>query len=345
MATNTSGGTTASFSNTPQAVADTYYEWEDLLNTWYFDVMADDLGGNAKVLYSVDDGTNSTSSTLAGADLLTQDTARAECTSGDTSANGAKIWITTDGKVGYDATTLTSSFKSALQALSVGESLSDTFIYAIRLSNGTLSWTTVTIIYQGQNDAVVMAAATAQIGVTEDVTLSATGTATFTDPDHHDTHTATFAADPSNTTHLGAFALGALTESGGNGSVGWSYTLDNAASQYLGANDVVYEKYVISVSDGHGSTTTETVTVAIHGTNDIPVVIAGGNVSGAVQEDVAVGGDSKLHSSGSFNFTDADYSDTHSVSVAPGGNGYAIAIDSTGFPWVTQLAWISTERN
>jgi len=29
----------------------------------------------------------------------------------------------------------------------------------------------------------------------------------------------------------------------------------------------------------------------------------------------------------------------------PGGNGYAIAIDSTGFPWVTQLAWISTERN
>ena len=31
--------------------------------------------------------------------------------------NGAKIWITADGKVGYDACTLTDAFKAQLQAL------------------------------------------------------------------------------------------------------------------------------------------------------------------------------------------------------------------------------------
>ena len=97
MATNTSGGTTASFSNTPQAQSDTYsYDWltEDWAGVYTFDVMSNDLGGAAKILWSVDDGTNSTTTTLAGADLLAQDGARAESTSGDTSKNGAKIWIT-----------------------------------------------------------------------------------------------------------------------------------------------------------------------------------------------------------------------------------------------------------
>jgi VCBS repeat-containing protein len=343
MATNTSGGTTASFSNTPQAQGDTFYEWEDILSTWYFDVMSNDLGGNAKILWSVDDGTNSTSSTLAGSDLLVQDTVRVEATSSDTSKNGARIWITSDGKVAYDATTLSSAFKSSIQALSLGETLTDTFIYAIRLSNGTLSWTTVTVLYQGQNDGVAMAA-TAQGGVTEDVALSSSGTASFADPDVHDHHTATFAADPSNSTHLGTFAIGPVSESGGNGSVGWTYQLDNNAAQYLGANDVVYEKYVITVSDGHGGTALQTVTVAIHGTNDGPVAVAGGQLSAAVQEDVAVAADGKLHGSGSFGFTDVDLSDSHSVSVTPAAAGYVgvltptVSHDSTG-GGTGQVSW------
>src|SRR3954462_15060959 len=68
MATQTTGGgSTTSFTNTPQAKDDTYSYLEDLLradttlynvatNTITLDVMANDLGGNATTLFSVEDG-------------------------------------------------------------------------------------------------------------------------------------------------------------------------------------------------------------------------------------------------------------------------------------------------
>src|SRR5687767_9375989 len=65
MPTNTSGGTTTSFTNTPQAKADLYTLYEDEIlsssvynvttKTFTFDVMANDLGGSAKSLFSVED--------------------------------------------------------------------------------------------------------------------------------------------------------------------------------------------------------------------------------------------------------------------------------------------------
>src|SRR5262245_36024602 len=108
MPTNTSGGTTTSFANTPQAVDDFFAAsktglTEDSLNIVKLDVMANDLGGNAKTLWSIDNGVNN-SGAMAGyiaGDLLTQDTARVETTNSETSLHGAKIWITSDGKVGY----------------------------------------------------------------------------------------------------------------------------------------------------------------------------------------------------------------------------------------------------
>ena len=81
MATQTTGGgSTTSFTNTPQAQDDTYSLSEDFLGIICFDVMLGDLGGAAKTLFSVDNGTNQTGamSGYIAADLLTQDTARAE---------------------------------------------------------------------------------------------------------------------------------------------------------------------------------------------------------------------------------------------------------------------------
>src|SRR5262245_4822114 len=129
MATNTSGGTTTSFSNTPQAGDDVFTGVnEDFIGGVYLNVMGNDLGGNAKILWSLDDGTSAGVGTkiYAPTDLLTQDTARVESVSTDYSANHAHIWITSDGKVGYDANCLTAAFKAQLQALAVGETLSDT---------------------------------------------------------------------------------------------------------------------------------------------------------------------------------------------------------------------------
>ena len=73
-----------------------------------------------------------------------------------TAQGGATIKITADGKVSYDTSTLSSEFLNELQSLNNGETLFDTFTYAIKLGNGTLSWTTVKVQIAGANDAPVV---------------------------------------------------------------------------------------------------------------------------------------------------------------------------------------------
>src|SRR5262249_35145246 len=86
-------------------------------------------------------------------------------------------------RVGYDASTLSDAFKAQLQALNAGEYLTDSFTYAIRLSNGTLSWTTATVQFAGANDAPHI---TSDANASESENTAATHvvyTATATDPD------------------------------------------------------------------------------------------------------------------------------------------------------------------
>ncbi|MEO7853380.1 MAG: hypothetical protein ABIR94_14170, partial [Rubrivivax sp.] len=106
-----------SFNNTPQARDDTYFTNEDayLSQTWIFDVMANDLGGNAKSLYSIDNGLEDDG--VAGADLLTKDVVGVA----DRSLNGATIKLTADGKVSYDATSFSVTLKAQIQALNPGQ--------------------------------------------------------------------------------------------------------------------------------------------------------------------------------------------------------------------------------
>ncbi|WDH36793.1 VCBS domain-containing protein [Pseudomonas chlororaphis] len=336
--TTTSGDTATSFSNTPQAQDDIFTTGvigtssatitEDLLGVVYLDVMSNDLGGNAKTLWSLDNATSLSTATkvYAPADLLIQDTSRVEATSSDTSFNGAKIWITSDGKVGYDAATLSTAFKAQLQALAAGASLTDSFTYAICLGNGTLSWATAQVQFAGANDSVTMSLGAQAGTVTEDAATtpspadshSATGTIAFSDVDLSDTHTASFVAAQGNATALGNFALAAVTEAAdtANGTVNWTYTLDNAAAQALAQGQTASETYVVTISDGHGSSTTQNVTITITGTND-QVQITSGVQTGDAKED---SGD--YAASGSITFTDADLIDTHNVTVTPGASGY-----------------------
>ncbi|MGF6628108.1 VCBS repeat-containing protein [Pseudomonas frederiksbergensis] len=336
--TTTSGGTVTSFSNTPQAQDDIFTTGvigtsnatitEDLQGVVYLDVMSNDLGGNAKTLWSVDNATSLSTATkvYAPADLLVQDTSRIEATSTDTSLNGAKIWITSDGKVGYDAATLSTAFKTQLQELAAGASLADSFTYAIRLGNGTLSWATAQVQFAGMNDSVTMNVSVQAGTVTEDApttpsttdSLSTTGTIAFSDVDLSDTHTASFVAAGGNTTALGNFSLASVIEAANaaNGTVNWTYTVNNAAAQYLAQGQTATETYVVTVSDGHGSSTTQNVIITITGTND-QVHITSGVQTGDAKED---SGD--YAANGSITFTDADLIDTHSVTVTPGASGY-----------------------
>ncbi|MGC3029519.1 Ig-like domain-containing protein, partial [Burkholderia sp. DN3021] len=105
--------------------------------------------------------------------MLTQDTGRVESVSTDFSAHGAHIWITSDGKVGYDASHLDASWLSnSFNTLGYAQ---DSFTYAIRLGNGTLSWATAYVDIAPPAPVVALAHDTgmsAADNITSDGTLS-----------------------------------------------------------------------------------------------------------------------------------------------------------------------------
>jgi VCBS repeat-containing protein len=112
------------FARRPQARDDTATGGEDA--AFSIDVLANDRGGRAKSLYSVD-----------------QDNPRHALTA-TTLASGATISIV-DGQILYDP-------GSAFQFLDAGETATDTFSYAIRLGKGTISTATVTVTIEGADD-------------------------------------------------------------------------------------------------------------------------------------------------------------------------------------------------
>jgi VCBS repeat-containing protein len=339
MATNTGGGTTASLSNTPQAQDDSFVLPEDYNSIKWLDVMANDLGGNAKILWSLDNGPGSPT------DLISSDIGKVEATTGDTSLNGAKIWIA-NGQVGYDALYLNSGFRAQLQALAVGEKLYDSFTYAIRLANGTLSWGTATIVYTGSNDGPLISAAgtdKASICLAEtNAPLSASGTLTVVDPDTSDkvTMSVTGVTKSGNAGSLDDATLKAMlsvtsgqieANVGDSHNVTWNFASTPTTFDYLACGESLTLNYTVQADDGHGGMTTQTVTVKVEGTNDGPTLAGAATLSGTVKEDSGT-----YTANGSFGFGDLDSSDHHSVSVAPGGSGYlgtftpSVSDDSTG---------------
>src|SRR2546421_151640 len=147
------------------------------------------------------------------------------------------------------------SFKNDLQRLSDGEFATDTFSYAIRLGNGTLSWTTATVQIAGVNDAP--AAANIAADASEDTGNPVTLTAPYTDVDAHDTHT--FAIDTTGT-------KGAVVD---NGDGTFRYD-PNGQFESLSLGETAIDTFTYTVTDSHGASSTKTATVTIHGENDVP---------------------------------------------------------------------------
>ncbi|WP_069275878.1 beta strand repeat-containing protein [Bradyrhizobium elkanii] len=344
MATQTTGGgSTTSFGNTPQAQDDLFTTGlvtsngttsvsltEDNLQIVYFNVMANDLGGNSKSLFSIDNGISAGGTSPT--DLITQDTARAESTTSDTSLYGAKIWITSDGKVGYDATTLSAAFKAQLDALQAGQVLNDTFTYAIRLGNGTLSWATATVQFAGANDAAVISGMTSGTaveagGVNNAVTGTpmVSGTLTDTDVDNTPNTFQVAAAGSATDHHYGTFQMTA----GGT----WTYTLDNSntAVQGLNVGGHLTDTFTVRTIDG----TAQQITVTINGANDAAVIT--GDVAKSVTEATEPNGGGTSTVSGTLSATDVDNAST-AFSVVTDGTHGSLSISAAG-------AWTYTLNN
>jgi VCBS repeat-containing protein len=223
------------------------------------------------------------------------DTADANVTVTGGSGTGAygSVVINADGSYVY---TLNDA-DSDTNALSEGQTASDTFTYTISDGEGTSS-AVLTVNITGNNDAPAAVADTAG-GVVE-AGFEATGTATATgNVLLNDTDVDTADANVTVTGGSGTGAYGSVTiAADGN----YTYTLNNADTDTnaLSEGEVVTDTFNYTISDGEG-TSTAVLTVTITGENDAPV---GGTDSGSVTETGTVTGDAEA--SGNVLTNDAD---------------------------------------
>ena len=213
-----------------------------------------------------------------------------------------------DGSVGwsYDVA------DSKLDFLAAGETL--TLTYTATVSEGPNNSVTepITVTITGTNDAPTIATTNGSItelpGTGNGAIDHATGTIVFADADLTDrpavsTQFTSFtyqnAADQNITASLtpqqqadvaaleASLVLTPSSTNANDGSVGWSYDVADSKLDFLAAGDVLTLTYLASVSDGHGGSASEPITVTITGTNDQPTIVSETNP--VVQNVVFVG--------------------------------------------------------
>ena len=272
--------------------------------------------------------------------------------------------VSTIGSIGWNFALNNSD--PVLQSLAVGQTITQVYTVTVDDHHGGTVTQDVTVTITGTNDAPTIIADTtvADGAVTEDVDVNAyeiatSGTIAFRDVDLIDTHTASFVLKSSNANadlpgfaestpfgQIGTFALTAVseypTDTDNRGSLGWTFELDNndPTLQSLALNQTITQTYTVTLSDGHGGTVSQDVTVTITGTNDAPTIIADTTVAdGAVTEDVDVNAD-EIATSGTIAFRDVDLIDTHTASfVLKSSNANA---DLPGFSETTPFGQIGT---
>ena len=147
---------------------------------------------------------------------------------------------------------------SAVQALNVGGTLTDTF--TVTTVDGTAQVVTITIT--GSNDAAIISGTTAgsvtEAGGVTPGTPTVAGTLTDTDVDNMPN---TFTAVTSPTASAGGYGIFTMTAAGV-----WTYMLDDAnnAVQALDVGDTLIDTFAVTTVDG----TAQVVTIAIHGASD-----------------------------------------------------------------------------
>ncbi|WP_234879146.1 VCBS domain-containing protein, partial [Sinorhizobium americanum] len=313
MATQSSGGSATSFTNTPQAQDDTYLWSEDQIldlqnydpvnNTIILDVMANDLGGKAKSLFSVEDGDGNP--ITADYDLLAKDVGSTGVSAWEKTLLGNWVRIN-NGKIEYrlsDGSGIPGAGVD-INSLSAGETIKDSFVYAIRLGNGTLSEANVSLTLTGANDAAAIGidtTATAKLAVIEAGAdgvgdPDASGKLSISDADAGE---AVFRTPASLEGVYGSFSFDAATGA-------WSYILDNdrAATQALKEGEPVSDTLTVTSLDG---TASHAIVVNITGANDAATIV----VDATVADDRSVGeagvaGNGDPDASGKLGISDVD---------------------------------------
>ncbi len=205
--------------------------------------------------------------------------------------NGYGDFVLAGGTWGY---TLDNNL-TAVQALDTGETLIDTHTFSA--SDGNTR--TVTITINGSEDAAIITATTTG-SVTEDNTLSASGTLAISDIDTLD-NPVSFTDQPST---LGDNGYGDFALNAGS----WTYNLNTShpSVQALDAGQTLSDTHTFTASDGNS----RVVTIIINGTEDLPYV------ENVIANQTAVEDIAFSFTFASNVFDDIDASDTLSYSAS-----------------------------
>ena len=236
---------------------------------------------------------------------------------------------------------------AAVQALNVGQTLTDTFT-AITV-DGTAQLVTITI--NGANDAaVITGTATGTVLEAGGVNNGTPGTPTATgdlNADRCRQSDDAWTAVGTPAASAGGYGSYTLTAAGV-----WTYTLDNsnAAVQALNVGQTLTDTFTATTVDG----TAQLVTITINGTNDAPAAVADNNAGDPVTEsgvnpgNTPFAGDPSAAGNVLTNDTDVDSGDTKTV-VAVNGEALNVGHPLAGiYGTLTLLAngsWSYTLNN
>ncbi len=229
----------------------------------------------------VEDGILTASGTLAFFNLDASDTHTFQIVDEPSSAFGtlalAPSDSTGDGIGQVNWTHVLNNDKA--QSLGEGQVATETYTVRIADSDNTANYVdrTVTISITGDNDAPLILGGNFNADGSLDTsfgapTLEANGRLAFKEVDLSDVHRVSVAGNAGNL--LGGTLVAEITDAAtgvGAGTVAWSYSVVNGATQYLGEGQEAKESFTVTLDDGHGGTVNQLVTITITGTG-APVV-------------------------------------------------------------------------
>ncbi|HET9638434.1 MAG TPA: Ig-like domain-containing protein [Allosphingosinicella sp.] len=225
------------------------------------------VSGLSGVPNAIDDTATTTENSSVSGNVLTNDT---DPENDPLTVSDPGTYVGTYGTLTLNANgSYTYVPNAAADGLAVGETGQDVFTYTAT-DGGASDTATLTVTVNGVNDAPTITGGDVTGSVQElpdgdpgeNVTIhSDSGDVTFADVDVTDTHSASFT--PQGAFYLGTFSLDAVDQSGD--SVGWDFTVSDAALEGLAEGEVRIQTYTIQVSDGNGGTDSQNVTITITG--------------------------------------------------------------------------------
>ncbi|MDP2244381.1 VCBS domain-containing protein [Pseudomonas sp.] len=287
---------------------------------------AAEISGTATGMVDEDSDIITASGTLTAEDVDNVDDAFQANTGTGTNSYGT-FAVTAGGVWTY---TLDNS-NATVDALNDADSLTDTF--TVLSADGTAQVVTVTITGTNDLPEISFAEGNDAGAVTEDTALSISGLLTASDVDTDAELTWSIAGEEEGVA-IGTY--GSLTQVNG----AWLYTLNNAAEnvQALAQGQSETDSFTVIVTDEHGAADSQTVTITITGTDDLPELT--GDITGAVTEDIN-DDEGSLFATGRLTITDVDNDvaeyDFDEVVTASNGALGSLTIDAQG-RWIYSVA-------